>query len=83
MNQLLGDLVDICALVYLDDILIFSHTEEEHWKHVRMVFDRLTKFKYHVKRKKCELFLEKVEFLGHNILAALVGIVQAKVGAIE
>ena len=56
MNQLLGDLVDVCALVYLDDILIFSRTEEEHQEHVRMVFDRLAKFKYHVKHTKCTMF---------------------------
>ena len=41
MNQLLGDLVDVCALVYLDDILIFSCTKEEHQKHVYMVFEGL------------------------------------------
>ena len=48
-----------------------------------MVFDRLTQFKYHVKCKKGELFSEKVEFLGHTVLAAGVGIVQAKVDAIN
>ena len=40
-----------------------------------MVFDRLAQFKYHVKRKKCELFSKKVEFLGHNVSAAGVGVV--------
>ena len=83
MNQLLGDLVDVCALVYLDDILFFSRTEEEHRKHVRMVFDKLAQSKYHVKRKKCELFSEKFEFLGHTVSAAGVGVVQAKVDAIK
>ena len=40
-----------------------------------MVFDRLSQFKYHVKHNKCELFSKKVEFLGHIVLAASVGIV--------
>ena len=83
MNQLLGDLVDICALVYLDDILILSCTEEEHKKYVCMVFDRLAQFKYHIKRKKCELFSKKDEFLGQTVSAAGVGIVQVKVDAIK
>ena len=83
MNQLLGDLANVCALVYLDDILIFSHTKDEHEKHVCMVFDRLTQFKYHAKCKQCELFSEKVEFLGHTVLAAGVGVVSAKVDAIK
>ena len=68
-------MVDVYALVDLDNILIFSYTEEEYLKHVHMVFDRLAQFKYHVKCKKCKLFSEKVEFLGHTILAAGVCVV--------
>ena len=75
MNQLLGDLNDVYALVYLNNILIFSYTEEEHWKHVHMVFDRLAQFKYHVKHKKCELFFKKVELLGHTVLVVVIGII--------
>ena len=74
MHQLLGDLVDVCRLVCLDDILIFLYTKEEHWKHIYKVVDRLAKFKYHVRHKKCELFSKKVEFLGHTVSAAGVGI---------
>ena len=55
--------------------LSFHIPEEEQQKHVYMVFNRLAKFKYHVKHKKCELFSKKVEFLGHTISAAGVGIV--------
>ena len=40
-----------------------------------MVFDRLAQFKYHIKCKKCELFSDKVEFLGHTVLAANIGVV--------
>ena len=40
-----------------------------------MVFDRLAQFKYYVKRKKCKLFSEKVEFLGHTVLDASAGVV--------
>ena len=48
-----------------------------------MVFYRISKFKYHIKCKKCELFSKKVEFLRHTISAASVGIVLAKVIAIK
>ena len=40
-----------------------------------MVFDRLAKFKYHVKHKNCELFSSTVEFLGHSISAGSIGVV--------
>ena len=40
-----------------------------------MVSNRLTQFKYHVECKKCDLFSEKAEFLGHIVLAAGVGVV--------
>ena len=40
-----------------------------------MVFDRLAQIKFHVKHRKCELFSEKVGFLGHIVSAAGVGIV--------
>ena len=58
----------------MDNTLIFSCTEKEYRKHVRMVFDRLAQFKFHVKCQKCELFSKKIEFLGHTVLAAGVGV---------
>ena len=75
MNQLLDNLVDLYTLVYLNDILTFSCTKEEYQKHVYMVFDRLAKFKYHVKHMKFELFSKKVEFLGQTVSVAGVGII--------
>ena len=49
MNLVLYDLLDVCCVVYLDDILIFSKTEEEHWTHLRAVFERLAKHKLYLK----------------------------------
>ena len=57
MNLLLADLLDVCMLVYMDDILIFSKSAEEHHQHVRQVFKHLNEKKWHVKQKKCALFL--------------------------
>ena len=48
-----------------------------------MVFDRLAKFKYHVKPKKRKLFSKKLEFLGHTASISGVGIVQIKVDSIK
>ena len=61
-NQILSDLVDICVLVYLDDILIRLHTEEENQKHLYIVLNELGKFKYYIKHKKKELFSKRLSF---------------------
>ena len=56
-----------CAVVYIDDILIFSRTREEHLEHLRTVFAKLEAHSYHVRLAKCEFLKEEVEFLGHRI----------------
>ena len=43
MNQVLFDLIDSCVVVYLDDILVFSHIKEDHEQDLNTVFKRLYK----------------------------------------
>lgn len=52
---------------YLDDILLFSENEEEHLKHLEIVFQRLLEHHLTVNLSKCELGKEKITFLGHTI----------------
>ena len=59
--------LDHCAVVYIDDILIFSQTKEEHLQHLRMVFEALKRHQYHIRLPKCEFLKEEVEFLGHKL----------------
>ena len=82
MNLLLADLLDKCVLVYMDDILIFSKTAEEHVAHVKAVFERLAANNWHIEEKKCGLFLPEVEFLGHVVSAAGVKVAVDKVDAV-
>ena len=63
------DSCDHCAVVYIDDILIFSQTCEEHLEHLRLVFGKLQSHAYHACLNKCEFLQEEVEFLGHKISA--------------
>src|SRR5699024_7240143 len=60
VNRALSDLLDVCCIVYLDDILIFSNSEEEHVCHVREVLARLRKFRLYIKASKCEFHTTRV-----------------------
>ena len=64
MNEVLNDFVEKFVIVYLDDILIFSQTEEEHLRHLRYVLDRLWKEKLLVNMKKCTFMQKELVYLG-------------------
>jgi transposase InsO family protein len=64
MNDIFHDLSDEFVVVYLDDILIYSNTLEEHRRHVRTVLQRLRRFNLHAKPEKCDFHVDSVEYLG-------------------
>ena len=55
------------AMGYLDDIIIFSKTEEEHLQHLEEIFVRLRKFGLKMKREKCGFFKKHIQYLGHLV----------------
>ena len=67
MNETFSDFLNKFVLVFLDDIIIFSNSLEEHKKHVDQVLERLKKSKLYAKKSKCSLFQQEVEFLGHHV----------------
>ncbi|XDV17726.1 hypothetical protein PO909_023545 [Leuciscus waleckii] len=67
VNDVLRDLVDQFIYVYLDDILIFSSSLQEHVQHVRRVLQRLLENGLFVKAEKCEFHAQSVQFLGYVI----------------
>jgi hypothetical protein len=67
IHQVLAGLVDITCIVYLDDILIFSSTEEEHVEHVKEDLRRLRKAKLYLKLPKCEWHTQRTEYLGYIV----------------
>ena len=56
-------------IVYLDNILIFSRTKEEHSTALNKVFSRIAKFKLVLKESKYSLFLKSIAFLGYVLSA--------------
>ncbi|GBG81624.1 hypothetical protein CBR_g32616 [Chara braunii] len=59
------DLLDRTVLIYLDDILVYSRTLDEHLKHLRAVLERLRIAKNKANRDKCEFAQQELEYLGH------------------
>jgi hypothetical protein len=67
MNDIFREWLDDFMVVYIDDILIYSSSLEEHAEHLRKVFQRLRENKLYAKLEKCEFGVTKVDFLGHRI----------------
>ena len=53
------------AFAYLDDIIIFSNTAEEHLNHIQIVIDRLKAAQLKLKKSKCSFFKRELYYLGH------------------
>ena len=64
INHALRGLVDDFCIVYLDDILVFSKTQEEHEDHLQRVCERLRGAELYAKPSKCQFFQKEIEFLG-------------------
>ncbi|SOV09010.1 uncharacterized protein UDID_18230 [Ustilago sp. UG-2017a] len=67
INDIFRDIIGVYVVVYLDDFLIFSDTEESHVKHVTEVLTRLRSNRLFAKLSKCEFHIKTVEFLGYII----------------
>ncbi|KAJ9529072.1 hypothetical protein QJQ45_007118 [Haematococcus lacustris] len=83
MNEAFAEVINDCALVYLDDILVMSKDSEEHLVHLRRVFDLLRKNKFYAKLSKCEFMQRTLKFLGHIISAHGISVDPCKVTAIS
>ncbi|KAF8751590.1 hypothetical protein RHS01_08360 [Rhizoctonia solani] len=64
MNDLFKDLLDVCVIIYLDDILIYSKDNETHTQHVHEVLRRLMENQLFCKASKCTFHVTSVEYLG-------------------
>ncbi|EUC55739.1 Transposon Tf2-1 polyprotein, partial [Rhizoctonia solani AG-3 Rhs1AP] len=83
MNDIFRDLLDESVVVYLDDILIFSKTEEEHQAHVTEVLKRLQENQLFCKASKCHFHVTTVKFLGIIITPEGSSMDKSKIEAVQ
>jgi hypothetical protein len=82
MNKIFMEYLDKFVVVFLDDILIYSKTEEEHAEHLRLVLETLREHQLYAKLSKCEFWLSEVAFLGHIVSAGGISVDPEKIQAI-
>ena len=82
MNRIFYEYLDKFVVVFIDDILVYSKTEEDHAEHLRMVLRILKERKLYAKLSKCEFWKKEIQFLGHTVSQEGIAVDPAKIQAI-
>ena len=82
MNRIFADILRKHVLVFMDDILIYSKSLEDHVIHLDQVFQILPHYQFLIKLSKCEFAKQQLEYLGHSISCQGVATESSKIQAI-
>jgi predicted aspartyl protease len=83
MNGVFREYLDKFVIVFLDDILVYSKSEEEHEQHLRMVLQVLREHRLYAKLSKCIFYQKKIHYLGHIISTTWIEVDPEKIEAIR
>ncbi|KAD6796220.1 hypothetical protein E3N88_07116 [Mikania micrantha] len=83
MNRVCKPYLDKFVIVFIDDILIYSQTEEEHAEHLRLLLELLKQEQLYAKFSKCDFWMREVQFLGHIVNEKGIHVDPAKIEAIK
>ncbi|KAD4385642.1 hypothetical protein E3N88_25811 [Mikania micrantha] len=83
MNRVCQQCLDKFVIVFIDDILIYSKSKEEHEEHLKLILEILRKEHLYAKFSKCEFWLKEVQFLGHIFNEKGVHVDTAKIEAVK
>ena len=82
MNRVFHPYLDRFVIVFIDDILVYSGSSEEHSEYLRIVFQTLREWQLDAKLSKCQFWLDRVAFLGHVISIEEVSVDPQKIEAV-
>ncbi|KAJ0883873.1 putative nucleotidyltransferase, Ribonuclease H [Helianthus annuus] len=83
MNRVCKPYLDKFVIVFIDDILIYSKSQEEHERHLRLILELLRNEKLYAKFSKCDFWLREVHFLGHVVNKDGIHVNPAKIDSIK
>ena len=83
MNRVCWPYLDKFVIVFIDDILVYSRSKEEHVQHLRQVLETLRAEKLYAKFSKCKFWIREVSFLGHEVSKERIHVDPSKIKAIE
>jgi len=83
MNRVFKSFLDHFVILFIDDILVYSKSKEEHERHLRLTLQTLREHKLYTKFSKCEFWLDSVTFLGHVVYKDGISVDMKKVEAIQ
>ncbi|KAI3510702.1 hypothetical protein L1887_17835 [Cichorium endivia] len=83
MNRVCKPYLDKFVIVFIDDILIYSQTKEEHSQYLRIILELLRQEKLYAKFSKCEFWIREVQFLGHVVNSKGIHVDPSKIDAIK
>ncbi|KAI3825909.1 hypothetical protein L1987_07638 [Smallanthus sonchifolius] len=83
MNRMCKPYLDKFVIVFIDDILIYSKTKEDHEQHLRLILDLLKTEQLYAKFSKCDFWLKEVQFLGHVVNEKGIHVDPAKIEAVK
>ncbi|GJS54488.1 reverse transcriptase domain-containing protein [Tanacetum coccineum] len=83
MNRVCKPYLDKFVIVFIDDILIYSNTKQEHEEHLKLILELLEKEELYAKFSKCEFWIPKVQFLGQVIDSKGIHVNPAKIESIK
>ena len=82
INNVLSKYLDQFVVVFVDEILIYSKSEQEHKEHLKIILQVLREHQLYAQLSKCDFYKNKIQYLGHMISADGISVDPEKIKAI-